>query len=79
MINVPYLMMMACGHSESFWSFLSPAFMGGGDCKAAFYAQWPFSRLIFLICITMLPDVNARQFRAETTKLPEISNANEKK
>ena len=30
--------------------------------------EWPFSRLIFLICITVKFSMYARQFRAKTTK-----------
>ena len=36
--------------------------------------KWPFSQLTFLICITMYLNVNVRQFRAETAKLPEIAS-----
>ena len=36
--------------------------------------EWPFSQLTFLICMTMYLNMDVRQFRAETAKLPEIAS-----
>ena len=35
-------------------------------------SPFPFSRLVFLICITMQSNVDARQFRAKTTNSPNL-------